>query len=345
MGIPKKYDSEWEYDALFLGYQADPKYAKEEKPGNQDYKGRDLPYLRSILQIDVPPLEASLESLLKHAWKPGVVRSDAPQRGFIGRHRDKEILPDVPEPYTRIPNPSKFTLPANAPPGTGDYLKGIARDWTHQLDIQRVTGYCFRGDTRSPKEIKEKYKGFHPNSTRDDDKNYMEKKVFPAFQDYLDRRFKKKITLNEFNDALNKSMDQDKRKLFIEYSVWRELLRGEEMHLGRMMANELFKGYTSNTKSVLVAKGYTYSDGWVYCLLIEGGYLVPKRGEDEWTMIFGEQEIAYPGSVPWSSVYGFRHVTNKKFEGPVYLHANFLGFDKAPAETVYNLLSGQDQEK
>lgn len=352
MGLPKEWDGEWEYDANFLKYQADGKYAKEEKPGYKQYEGkRELRIIKSILHIDVPPLQQDLVELLKHIWTAGVAHTAARQEKFLGRHRQGGAVPEIfddADPYTAIANP------AQSPPGKRDavaHLDGIARDWTHQLDIERVVGYCFRGENR-PIAVPYgplKQGGFHPPCTRQDDA-YLKDTVSPEFKAYLTRRFHWddafRIPFDKFKDALNQSMDPAKRALFMEYSTWRAILNAEEMHLGRMIANQLLKGYISTSRSATVAKGFAGTDGWVYCLLVKGGYLVPTKGMDQWTKVFGEQEVAFPGSIPWSDVFGFRQVDDKGFfQGPVYLRFDFGVFDQEAAETVYKLLSGKDQEK
>ena len=159
------------------------------------------------------------------------------------------------------------------------------------LKIDRVVAYGFRGDSRDPDTMKAA-KGFLPPSTRQDER-YLNGAVFEQFQDYMKRRFQQDITLDEYKVALAKSMDAQAKQLFLEYSIWRAIIKSEELHLGRMLANEGLKGYISTTKAVTVAKAFA-GRGWVYCLLVRGGYLVPPKGKAEWTKLFGEQEVAFP---------------------------------------------------
>jgi hypothetical protein len=159
--------------------------------------------------------------------------------------------------------------------------------------------------------------------------------------------------LDEFKSALANGMsDPATQKIFVQYSVWRMIMKSEEMHLGRMLAHEVLKGYISSTKALTVAKGFATmkpgaTDGWVYCVLLEGGYVVPgKDANNPWTQMFGEQEIAFPGAVPWDKVYGFRKVMpeDKKFSGSIFLRSSFTVRDQQAAEKVYKLMSGKVQK-
>jgi len=49
-------------------------------------------------------------------------------------------------------------------------------------------------------------------------------------------------------------------------------------------------------------------------------------------------------SVPWAGVYGFRKVTDKLSEGPVYVRSGFSAMDENAGENVYKPLSGKKQE-
>jgi hypothetical protein len=284
-----------------------------------------------------------LEKFLKHVWKAGVVNTAAPQRNFLAQQRGP-VAPEIfPEKYKPIPNP--IAAPPAQNPSQVQHLAGVARDWKGMLDIETVTAYAFRGETtRKPQDIKD-VQGFHPSSTRDAAAylNPPQGKVFLAFQEYMKRRYNKDITEKDYTDAILVSPDKFKT-LFREYSTWRALLKEEELHLGRMVAKEALKGYISSTKSTTVAKGYAGDDGWVYCVLVRGGYLVPAQGKIQWTSIFGEQGIAFPGSIPWSDVYGFRKVNQNKFTGSIWLRSGSGWMDDKTKEKIYKLLSGKVQK-
>ncbi len=265
----------------------------------------------------------------------------------IGRQR---IAPVAEPGHQNIPNlvsPQKvqglYTTQDRAA-----HLQGIARDWAGMLTIDRVVAYCFRGDTRDYNGIKTAG-GFFPPSTRND-QSYLEGAVFENFQAYMSRRWNVDVDLKLYKKAIQNSMDADARQLFIEYSTWRALVATEEMHLGRMLANEVLKGYISTTRAVTTAKNFATKfctrPGYVYVVLVRGGYLVPPQGQKmkAWTQFFNEQEVAYPGAILWPDVVGWRQVqANGKFTGAVCLRPDFYNYDYQAWEKVFALLSGKKQ--
>jgi len=134
--------------------------------------------------------------------------------------------------------------------------------------------------------------------------------------------------------------------LWYEYTIWRALAKSEELHLGRMLAEETLKGYVSTSRAVGVAKGFSGDAGYVYVVRFSGGIVVPEKGDGHpWTKVFGEQEIAYPGALRWDTVMGFRQTTNKRFtpNQPLYLRKGFQTEDRRAFEACYDLLSGKKQ--
>jgi len=87
------------------------------------------------------------------------------------------------------------------------------------------------------------------------------------------------------------------------------------------------------------------SAGWVYLVLIKGGFVVPDKGKHAWTGIFGEQEIAMPGAVSWAHVYGYRHVGKGKFNpaSPIALRKGLKEDEPKVFKEAYDLLSGKSQ--
>ena len=353
----KELDKYYDWESFGI-YDPNPKFAKEEQQGQMGYNGRNLPFIMSKSQIPMPPLEPSLEDMLKHLWKAAWPSDDAWSKGqqkFLGQHRagaSPLFGPQVPgnvggsRPPLVNPSINPLIVKGLPPVPKGLHLQGVARDWLKMLEIKRVAAYCFRGDKRDPSAIRSA-RGFCPPSTRTDEK-YLLGDVFRQFQDYLQRRFNWTITLDDYKNALAKSMQKNKEvtQLFVEYSIWRAILHTEENHLERMLANEALKGYISTTKAVTVAKGFG-KNGWAYCLRVNGGFLVPlKNGvPGDWGNAFGEQEIAFPGPISWDDVVGFRKVNGSgKFEGPIYLRIHFIvNQDAKAADQVYDLLSGKKQ--
>ncbi|HEV2521000.1 MAG TPA: hypothetical protein VGT24_01355 [Candidatus Acidoferrales bacterium] len=234
------------------------------------------------------------------------------------------------------------------PPDLG-YLNGVANDWTLMTRLERISAYTFRGDTRNPDQIKAAG-GFFPPSTRTDDA-FLKKKVYEFFKTYMMRRWQidigTRMTPDEFQ-AMVKATTKggDNEDLWYQYTIWRAVAKTEELHLGRMLAEETLKGYVSTSRAVGVAKGFAGSAGWVYVVRVSGGIVVPEKGDGHpWTKIFGEQEIAYPGALKWDAVMGFRKITNYKFtpNEPLYLRKALQNEDRKAFEACYDLLSGKPQ--
>ncbi len=332
-------------------YRPDPAAAAEEVPGGH-WQGSELPFIMSNSHVPMAPLEPSLEKLFQSIWKEANANTAAPHRVLAGQQRlapqmtiGRQRIAPAPEPaYKKIPN--LVTAPKFAEHAA--HLQGTARDWVGMLSINRVVAYCFRGDSRDHTAIKAAG-GFFPPSTRNDRK-YLEETVFPHFRDYMKRRFGFDIPLSIFMHAVTNSMDVSTRNLFLEYSLWRALVATEELHLGRMLANEALKGYISTSRAVTTAKAFACDfgkrDGYVYAVLVRGGYLVPTQAIGTWTEFFNEQEVAYPGPILWPDVVGWRQVRkNGMFTpgSPVFLRTDFYKKDAQAAEQVFVLLSGQRQ--
>jgi hypothetical protein len=127
----------------------------------------------------------------------------------------------------------------------------------------------------------------------------------------------------------------------------RKRRRGRRWDVRQRVIEEALQGFMSTTRAATVAKAYAGAKGgWVYILFVNGAYLIPDQTAHKWTNIFGEQEIAMPGSVSWDRVKGFRQVEatdEKKFTGPIYLRDDFDASESAAAEQCYKLLSGMKQ--
>jgi hypothetical protein len=103
--------------------------------------------------------------------------------------------------------------------------------------------------------------------------------------------------------------------VFVEYEIWRAILKNEELHIGRMVADEFLKGYISTSRDVTIARSFVGNaspDGTrgqlsaVYALHSEGGFLLPPRTQHAHGTTGTEAEVAHPGSLPWTKVVGFR---------------------------------------
>lgn len=315
------------------------------------WSGDELGCVLSRSASALPALPPALEKLIAHAWtcaqvspaakrsSGGIKLADSRAKALLNRVARLDMPPKESEPLTKAFETD--TIKANLAP----HLKTkFALDWTQHNSIPRVRAFTFRGDTRDPAAIK-KAGGFSPPNGRTD-VHYLENTIFKHFANYLERKIGLEISLDQFRKVLNETLSDDLKRQFFHYGIWRALAEQEAMHLGRMVANEDLKGYTSTTRAVTVAKGYARSGGWVYLLSVDGGYVLPKMNAHDWTKIFSEQEVAMPGPVPWEKVQGFRQITDDNplmFTGPIYLRDTFDKVEPDAASETFMLLSGRAQ--
>lgn len=324
----------------FDTYQPSAKYTTVEQDGMMSSKKKKMVKMikapKSLPPVDLP---SHFRHMMSHCWKEAKPAKDGPRSGLqIGGHRGAASASQG--QYQPMVSPSK------APPGAGAYLDSIAKDWKIHEEFNRVNAFTFRGETshRKPADVRGA-NGFNPPVTRTDDW-YIENKVAPEFTSYMKRRFAMDVDTATFLTAYRRvSVDPEARTLLAHFLLWKGLLEAESLHLGRMLANELMKGYISTTREINVAKGFARPGGTVYLVLCRGGFELPLKGDHPWTTIFGEQEIALPGSIPWDHVFGFRMLRAdvSRFEGPIYFRKGFEAKCKKAFETARDLFSGKPQ--
>jgi len=187
--------------------------------------------------------------------------------------------------------------------------KGAATDWNRIPELERVNAYAFRGDKRHPRLIKAA-NGFHPPSTRTD--NAYVGVIATRFAKYMKSRFGQDVEQSEIEQYIRGKGQAG--RVFTEYEVWRSILKGEELHLGRMTADEFLKGYISTSRSASIASAFAQSasaDGrkdpvtGVYAVHTEGGFLLPDVGKHVHAQR-SEAEIAHPGPILWTKIKAFR---------------------------------------
>jgi len=320
----------------FDTYPPSAKYAAVEQDGIMTSKKTKLLKMikgpKSLPPVDLP---AHFRHMVSHCWTSAKPAKDGPGSGLrIGGHRGASR-----EDYRPMVSPTKQ-------PMASAYLDGIAKDWKIHEEFNRVNAFTFRGETshRKPADVRGA-DGFHPPVTRTDDW-YIENKVAPEFSSYMKRRFGMDVDAATFLAAYKRvAVDDTAKTLLAHFLLWKGLLEGESLHLGRMLANELMKGYISTTREITVAKGFARPGGTVYLVLCRGGFEIPVKGDHQWTTIFGEQEIALPGKIPWDHVFGFRRMRPdvSKFEGPIYFRKGFEAKHKKAFETAKDLFSGKPQ--
>ena len=322
----------------------------QELAGNVSWNGPELtPISTKTNTPPTPPLEKIFGDLLQRIWVKGNAPTASPQRNLLAQTRQQRPGMPAPAPYRPMVAP---TISA-AMPQPMPHLTGLANDWGLYKQLQRFTGYAFRGDSRDPAAIKAAG-GFQPSAARTDD-HFIKGAVYEQFTNYMQRRFQKDmksmVTPDQFLDIVRQSAKSpDDREAFQFFTNWRAIVKSEELHMGRMLAEEALKGYISTTKAVTVAKGFAKKSarggtGWVYCVAVLGGFIVPERGTTAWTQIFGEQEIAKAGNIPWHSVAAARAVKpNGMFEGDIHIYKGFDKIDPKAFEEIFKLLSGKPQQ-
>ena len=326
--------------AEFWAYQPLDKYVNEEQPGDKAWLGGELKAIKADKSIPFVDLPQILQDLVKNCWERKEISISKRAGNFMGSHRPNPSPVEAAKAqYVPMVSP---TEPAK---NTFAYLKGVANDWKVHEEMKRINAYTFRGDFRTPAMIKQEG-GFGTSSTRTDD-GFVMGAMFNQFKGYMKRRFNKDLGFdgNTFLQIYKQTLRTNEAKqVMINFSLWRALADSESMHLSRMAANEVLKGYISTSRATTIAKGYAKPNGWVYLTLVNGGFVLPSKTDPLWTSIFGEQEIAYPGALPWANIFGFRKVSadaKPKFTGPIFLRKGFESNEVF--ETCFKLLSGKKQ--
>jgi hypothetical protein len=383
MGYHDKYLIKNEHSyGEFAAFEPAPEFEQEEQPGIKSWVYRhelDSEHYDLIWPV-MPdfPYPVFIEQMVKQAWKAKTPTKQHPQQQLAGMHRvghrvpsstQVEATPELPVGTLKegLPRNPRAVAAAGAwtrPTDVRDksvrlvfpeaheqnllqkpHLQGVAKDWAQMLKFGRVEGIGFRGDTRDPATIKA-YGGFKTPCSRTDD-YYLDNAIIPNFKIYLTERFGAGADL--IDEAALKTYIQGHKtegELFVRYEFWRAMMKKEELHLGRAIANEFLKGYTSSSRSTVIAKAFANGQGWVYALWVKGAFLVPEFNTHNW-LVHAEQELALPDDVPWYYVYGFRQVSTKgtelKFTGPLYLRTGFHGNHPEIFDKAFELFSGKRQ--
>jgi hypothetical protein len=326
----------WHHE--FSAFNPDPACASQEEMAEIEWKKAyqlDMQHYPLMRQMpDSFPFPQFIAQMLEAAWKPASASQKQPQKFMAGQHRAAAVTPSIQKAAVYHAPQLHYGLCTDA------RIQGIAKDWCRMKEFQRVEGYAFRGDKRDPMTVKA-HGGFMTPATRTDD-YYLDMTVIPNFKIYMKNRFGED---NLDEAALRKYIKGGGSAglMFIRYECWRAMMQQESLHLGRMIASEFLKGYTSTTRATSIAKMFAVPNGWVYALYVKGAFLIGGKGTHDWIR-FGEQELAMPGSVEWQHVFGFREVGDDlNFTGPIYLRKHFHGQHKDSFEKVFELLSGKRQ--
>ncbi len=314
-------------------------------PATRD--NRTLPYIQAEGDLPFVNVPAKLRELIDHCWKLGSVSLNA-SRGHVqiggGKLNHLQQAQNSWRPADIIA--------ANRIKEQGQYVKDvspihahyqtIAQDWKLTEQLERVNAYTFRGDRRNPRAV-EADGGFHPPISRTD-REYIDNVVFPRFANYMKRRFNMVIPQEQFNRIYNQAVVSPQDQMAMKtYFSWRALVEIESHHISRMMASQILKNYISTSKDVGVAKSFLIGAGWIYVTLVRGGFHI--SGEHVWGQRTGvsEQEIAIPGTLRWSDVFGFRECLGGLLVGPLYLRQGFEARNPSAYKEVFELMSNKRQ--
>lgn len=260
----------------------------------------NMKYIKSRLAMPHIGLQDFYVRMAKRQWQaaqPFVRRDAGPMhvaKGMlaIGARRDLVAKPVLQEPVR------------TAFPG------GYATDWNLIPGLDRVNAYVFRGDKRGPRTVRA-VGGFHPPSSRKDDR--YAGVIARRFASYMKTRYNQDVAESDIVQYVKGQGTAG--KVFTEYEMWRAILKNEELHIGRMVADEFLKGFISTTRSINTAVGFLTGAsadgnrepvGAIYALHSEGGFLLPPQAQHVHGTKINENEIAHPGALPWNKVIGFR---------------------------------------
>lgn len=222
----------------------------------------------------------------------------------------------------------------------------IASDWGIFKTIPRTNAVAFRGDTRGPRALAD-CGGFTPPNTRTD-RSYLEGKVYDFFSGYLKSRYGRTLTQGEFLRAVDSAAPTATDKaLLIDFCMWKRLTDREAAHMGRMVENETLKGYTSTSRSIdtSISFGTAYNSkpGWVYVVLVHGGFVVPWGEKSLWGS--EEAEIAQWGEIPTERIVGCMHLDRFKPDSPAFFRRSFIKKEHKAFEYMLDVMSGMTPDQ
>ena len=263
-----------------------------------------------------------IQNVIKMTWKFAEPSIGA-QRGDImigtrvpfGRGIPNGVQNQTYHPQVR---PSQQNLPTGTPNDAA-----IAADWKVFQQIKRTNAVTFRGDSRSPRQVINEMGGFTPPNSRSD-RYYLENNLYNEFSKYLERRYNRNLSKNDFLRAVDAAAPTaEDKKLLVDYMMWRKIMEKEAVHLGRMVENECQKGYISTSRSidssVNFATRHLKVEGWLYVTIVHSGFIVPWGSSAHWGS--EEAEIAQWGPIPASRIVGFIGITRVRRTQNTHLHA------------------------
>jgi hypothetical protein len=288
--------------------------------------------------------------MIELMWKTAEPSATA-QRGNVtmGTRGLAPAQLNIADKYNPQVRPTKAAISTNTPNFTE-----IASDWKVFQQIERTNAVTFRGDTRPPKEVISVQNGFGPPDSRND-RYYLENGIYDHFSGYLQRRYNRTVTKQDFLSAVDRTaFGNEAKALLVDYMMWRKICEREAVHLGRMVEQECLKGYISTARCIDTAiqfgTRHNSQAGWMYVTVVHGGFIVPW--EDKfWGS--GEAEIAQWGRIPGERIVGFRYLRDRNPagltpeeraagpDGPIYIRKSFRKAEPKAFETIFNYMSGK----
>ena len=300
----------------------------------------DLPHLvktliestwKRSIPLDDP---TKLESYQKNPMTLSFANRDS--RNVVMGARGNTVVPPR-QTFAPEVRPTKSNIPTTM--GNKDK---IASDWDLFNTIKRINAVTFRGDGRTPREVIIRSQGFHPPNTRTDD--YYLNEVYKAFAWYMLQRYQRVVDINDFKTALDStSRNLADKNLIVDYFMWRTLCDREANHLGRMVENECLKGYISTARSIDTAVQFATDcakrEGWIYLVVVNGGFIVPWGEKQKWGS--GEAEIAQWGPIPDERVVGFMHTNKYLPNSQIFIRRSFRQSEPKAFKAAFDVMSGK----
>jgi hypothetical protein len=324
----------------FEAFKPYPRYSWE--------KGkRNPPQSKDVWKIVVPKtappigrLPQIIENVLKSTWKYSEPKAGA-QRGPVMMGTRGGAVPGFVQNQTYQPQvrPTTGKIFSTFPNNSV-----IASDWKLFEQIERTNAVTFRGDTRPPQSVINTFGGFTPPNSRTD-RFYLENGIFNNFQQYLDRRFQRPLSKEDFLRAVDSSLPNDTdKKILVDYMMWRKIMEREQMHLGRMVENECLKGYISTSRSIdssiQFGTNLNKQTGWVYLTIVHAGFIIPWGMNAFWGS--GEAEVAQWGPIPSERIVGFARFTKWGIlDSSIYIRRSFRKSEPHAFEQMFKVFSGK----
>ena len=320
----------------FEAFEPNPKYSWNARPMPSKDAWPIVVPNKAPLIGDLPKI---IENLVKATWKYAEPKAGAARGNIImgtrGMAAPGNVAAETFHAQQRPTTPNiKSTFPVDTP---------IASDWKVFEQIKRTNAVAFRGDTRPPIEVISNQNGFNPPNSRTD-RFYLENNIFNAFDSYSKRRFQRPVDKGDFLRAVDSAVPAAAdQKLLVDYLMWRKITEREAVHLGRMVENECLKGYISTARAIDTSIGfgtaYNSKPGWIYLVVVHGGFVVPWGAKNNWGS--EEAEIAQWGSIPSERIVGFMHLDRFKPDSAIFVRRSFRKNEPKAFEEMFNVMSGK----